>query len=66
MGAMIIFAQLVGVAYVMSIGFGMIISQAQGVKFAHRVWVKFMCKTVAFVCSTIGDIFLWLAKTLRR
>ena len=62
----IFFTQYVGVAYVMSIGFGMIVAQSRGAKAAHRFWVKLLFGMVSFVLRTFGDLLYWLAKGMRR
>lgn len=62
----IILMQYAGAAYVMSIGFGMIVAQARGAKAAHRFWVKLLFGMVSFVLRMFGDLFYWLAKGMRR
>lgn len=57
---------LIGVTYGMSIGFGMVVAQARGVRVAHRLWIRATLGTIAFVLRTIGDLLYWIAKLVRK
>jgi hypothetical protein len=57
---------LVFYAYVLSIGFGMVLGQARGAKKAHQVWVKMIRGLFSFVLHTGGDFLHWVEKAIKR
>jgi hypothetical protein len=59
MNDLIVFAQLVGVSYFMSVGFGMIVAQGRGVKWMNQVWLTW---AVLKPINLLGQILISVSK----
>ena len=54
---MIEFLTLVGIAYFMSIGTGMLIGQGKGLKWVNRQWLK----AIGWTIQQIANLLSWFA-----
>ncbi len=55
-----------GLAYMVSIGIGMVIAGSRGAKRAHTWWVKFVTRLIAKVFDAAADLLHWIATSVRR
>jgi hypothetical protein len=58
-------AAVVIIAYVITIGFGLIVGQQKGASTVHKYWMKTIGGIFSFVFRTIGDLFYWIAKSIK-
>jgi hypothetical protein len=55
------FLPLILVAYIISIGFGMIVAQGRGVAAVNRFWVRSIRSVARGIFRLISRIFGWIA-----
>ena len=51
--------QLVIAAYVISMGFGMVVGQKRGALAVHRFWMKAVVGISRWLLRTVGDLCHW-------
>ena len=60
-----VFLQLIVVAYAMSAGFGMIIAQSRGVQWVNRQWRRVITWVIRTPVRILGQLLLATARGIR-
>jgi hypothetical protein len=53
-------------AYIITLGFGLVVAKQKGASAVHKYWMKTIGGLCSFILRTIGDLFYWIAKSIRR
>jgi len=61
----VVFLQLVLVAYFMSVGFGMIVGQGRGVAWVNRQWRSVVAWCIRTPINLLGELLRAIARRIR-